>query len=107
MQPHFRPEPLVLEPVNPHLAPPIADNLWIRWTAVIHLHDAAPPEIIIQQAAPRKMDAFVKTVIRTHNRNDCFELRWPPRRYLKRIVGSPGLTHHADMPRAPRLSGNP
>src|SRR5262249_31745174 len=105
--PYLRPEPLVLEPVNPQLSPPTAYDLRIGWTAVVKLHDAAPPEIVIQQAAPRKMDAFVEAVIRTHDRYDGFKLSWPPRCHLHGIVCPPGLAHQPDMSRTPGLSRNP
>src|SRR6185437_14247074 len=62
-QPDLRPEALRLEPLEPHLAPALAHDLRIRRPRVEELHDAAPPEVVVEQCAARIVYAFGEAVI--------------------------------------------
>src|SRR5882762_9728610 len=106
-QPELRPEPLRLESLQPHRAPTLAHDGRVRRPGVEHLHHAAPPEVVIEQAPAREVDAFGEAVVGAHDCDDGFERGRPPCRDLHGIVGAPGLPHHADLAGAPRLARDP
>ncbi len=107
LQPDFRPESFGFEPFQPHRSPSLADDRRIRRPGIEDLHHATPPEVIVQHASARVMDAFGEAVVGAHHRDDGFERGWAASGDLQRIVGAPGLAHHAHRPGAPRLARNP
>ena len=107
LEPEFGPKAFGLEPLQPHRAPALPDDLGIRGPCVEDLHDAAPPEIVVEQAAAGVMNAFGEAVIGPHHRDDRLQGRGSACRHLQRVIRAPGLAHHPDVPRTPGLAGNP
>ncbi len=106
-QPDLRPELLRLEPLAPHLAPALAHDLRVRRPRVEELHDAAPPEVVVEQRSARVVDALREAIVGAHDGDDRGQGRRPPRRHLQRVISAPGLAHHPDPARAPGLAGDP
>ena len=97
LQPDLRPEPFRLEPLQPHRAPALADDRRIRRPGIEDLHDAAPPEVVVEQATAGVMNALGETVVGAHHGDDGLERGRPARGDLQGVVSAPGLAHHADF----------
>ena len=70
LEPDLRPEPLGLEPLAPHSAPALAHDLRVRRTGVEELHDAAPPEVVVEQGSARVVDALREAIVGAHDGDD-------------------------------------
>ena len=96
-----------LQPLFPHITPALPYDSRVGRPCVVELHNRAPPEIVSRQNTTVEMNVFQPAVVGSHDRRDGLERGWPFRGNLKRIIGTPGFTEHADIAVAPILRGDP
>ena len=106
-QPVLDQERAVLEALEPHLPPALADQRRVRRARGIGEHHRRPGEVIGQQAAAHVVDVVGVAVVGRAQRDDRLQRRRPPRRDLERVEAAPADAHHADRAGAPGLRREP
>ena len=107
LQPVVHQQGLVLQPLEPHLAPALAHQRRVGRMGLEGEHGRAPGEIIDQQAAAHVVDVIGIAVIGGAERDHRLQLLRPARRHLQPVEAAPGDSDHAAGARAPGLRLKP
>src|ERR1700683_147071 len=98
----------VLQALQPHRAPTIADQRWIGGKARQAEKEEGPLKARLRKKRATHVVRVVRVAIVSRtNGNDCFERRGTARRDLKSIEPAPGDSHHSNGAIAPGLRGQP
>ena len=107
LQPLLQPEPAALQPLQPHLAPALADDVGIRRQQVVHEEGGTPDQVLVEQAAAHVVDVVGVAVVGGAQRDDALQLRWLQCGYLQAVEAAPGDADHAHRAGTPRLRAYP
>ena len=103
LQPVVDQQRLVLQPLQPHLAPALADQRRVRRMRLQREHGRGPGDVVDEHAAAHGVDVVGIAVVGRAQGDDGLQLRRPPRRHLQAVEAAPGDADHAAGPRAPGL----
>ncbi len=106
-RPQRRPERHRRETLLPLRAPAFADEGGIGGARLIDQHDAAPPEIVVDDAAAHVVHVVGIAVVGRAHGEDRLERRRAQRRDLQRVEAAPRLAHEPDRAGAPALPRDP
>ena len=107
VQPGFRQQRHVVEPVLPHLAPAFAHQRRVGHGGGKAQHGRRPAEILQQHVAALVVDVVGVAIVGGAQRDDRLERLRPERRHLQPVEAAPGDAHHAELAVAPGLAGDP
>ena len=108
LQPDGGKERLVLQPVEPHVAPFVAaGQRRVRRPRRIGQHGGAPAHVLVEQQAALVVDVVGVAVVGRAERDDGLQRRRLFGGDLQRVEAAPGNAHHADLAAAPGLGGKP
>lgn len=103
-EPHLRQRAGRRQPVQPHGAPGVADDLRIGRHRLLHQHEVRPHLLLGEQRAAHVVNVVGITVVGGAVGDDRFQRRGPARRDLQRVEAAPGNAGHADIAVAPGLA---
>src|SRR5258708_16017916 len=106
-QPIEQPESVLVETLQPHLAPAIPHDGRIGRGGVDGKYRGAPSELVAEQATTHEMNVVAIAIVRRGDGDDSLERRRPARRPLQPVEPAPGDADHPDGARAPRLGDDP
>ena len=107
VQPIEYPRTGVLEPLEPDVAPGLADHLRVGRTRVEAEHGRGPFQVLGDQAAAHVMDIVGIAVVGRAHGDDRLEGRRMQGRDLQAVEAAPGNPGHADMTGTPGLGSQP
>ena len=107
LQPIGDQQGLVLQAVQPGLAPGIAEQRLVGGARHIGQHDRGPMEIVVQQRPAHEMDIVVVAVVGRAEGDHRLQLRRTAGGDLQAVEAAPGDPDHADTPGAPGLGRDP
>ena len=107
LHPERRERHEIVDPLAPHRAPAIADDLRIGRIGAVIEQDRAPLHVLVQQAAAHVVGVVGIAVVGRAQRDDRLQRLRGEGCDLERVEAAPGDAHHADRPRAPGLRGDP
>jgi len=96
-----------IEPLLPHLAPPLAHDRGVGRQRVVHDECRAPDQVFIEEAAAHIVRVIGVAVVGGTERDDRFERRRRAGGHLERIESAPGNSEHANGTVAPGLGREP
>jgi hypothetical protein len=107
LQPKLEEQRYVLQALQPHRPPTIADKHRVGWKARRVEKERTPPESGRKQRAAHVVRIVGVAIVARADGDDRLECRRPARRNLKSIESAPGDSHHPDYAAAPGLRGQP
>ena len=108
LQPALEEQRHALQPLQPHLAPALADQQRIGRMAHVGEEEAAPAEVGRGElGAAHVVHVVGVAIVGRAQRHDGLERRRLQGRDLQGVEAAPGDAEHADRAAAPRLAGEP
>ncbi len=107
LQPFLQEEGLVLEALQPHLPPALADEFRIGRSRLVGEHGCRPGELSREMAAVLVVDVVIVAVDGRGDRDHRLESRRLECRHLQTVEAAPGDAHHPDLAVRPGLCRNP
>ena len=106
-QPGAQQQRLRLQPLDPHVAPAVADHGGIGRPRLVAEHRGGPAQIVGQQPAAHIVDVVGVAVVGAAQRDHRAQRRRSPRRHLQSVEAAPRNADHADGAAAPGLRHQP
>ena len=107
LQPFLQEERLVLQTLQPHGLPAVADDFRIGRTGLVGEHGRGPGKLGGKMRAVLVVNVIVVTVDGGSDGDDGLQRGRLEAGHLEAIEAAPGDAHHADRPVRPRLGGDP
>ena len=102
-----KPQPIILQPLHPHVAPPCTHDLRVRWRVANRKGRRPPGQLVSEHRATHEMDVIGITVIGRTQRDDRAKRLRLARRDLQTVEAAPADPDHPHFSRAPTLRRQP